>query len=724
VEQDQATRTWLKARSLVAIETMPAWRRLRWLLGARAAALRDVLDEELAERVGFQWLAVWFAAGALIYFSLPREPLLTALVAATMCCGLAAALARRRGAAARVLVGLTICLAGMGAAKVRVDSLMEPAFGENFSAEMSGRVIAVESRAERRPRVTLDTLESADVSSLPQRIRVTFAGRYGLPPIGAKMRFQASLAPIPEPVVPGGYDPHRAAFFERIGAGGYLLGGWELAEPPPRLSPDLAVAHVRAAMVERILAAEPGEAGAVAAALLVGERSSLSEETNESLRRSGLAHILSISGLHMMLIAGAAFFAVRAALALSPRLALAYPIRKWAAAIALAVVTLYLILSGGAVATVRAYVMAAIMFAAILVDRPAISMRNLAIAAFVVLAMEPESVMEPGFQMSFAAVAALVAAWEAWARRRRLRISDPANSPALRVVRWGSRAIIGIAATTLVAGLATAPFAAYHFERVAPYSLLGNLLAAPLVSAIIMPAGLLTLVAMPFGLEALPLWAMAIGIKGLLAVSDWVARLPGADMGAPPFPAVSLLLASLGLLWLCLWQRRWRALGIPAIGVGILVAPILSRPADILIAPDGAAVAVRDQAGILRVSGSRSGSYVIEQLYDEEPGPPLEKTALREGVRCDDLGCILRAEGGIIVAHVLDAPAFAEDCRRADIVVTPLAAPPNCAAALVIDAARLSRFGAHALRLRDGGPLVSVERAVARPWQTGWNAVE
>ena len=160
------------------------------------------------------------------------------------------------------------------------------------------------------------------------------------------------------------------------------------------------------------MAAEPGEAGAVAAALLVGERSALSAETNESLRLSGLAHILSISGLHMMLIAGTAFFVVRAVLALSPRLALSRPIRKWAAIAALIVVSLYLALSGGGVATVRSYVMAVVMFAAILVDRPAISMRNLAIAAFIVLAMEPESITEPGFQMSFGAVAALIAGWE------------------------------------------------------------------------------------------------------------------------------------------------------------------------------------------------------------------------------------------------------------------------------------------------------------------------
>ena len=320
----------------------------------------------------------------------------------------------------------------------------------------------------------------------------------------------------------------------------------------------------------------------------------------------------------MMLIAGATFFLVRAALALSPRLALTWPIRKWSAVAALVVVTIYLTLSGGGSATVRAYVMAAIMFAAILVDRPAISMRNLAIAAFFVLALEPESIVEPGFQMSFCAVMALIAAWEAWRDRPAGLAMDDDSLPGARALRYVWRAILGIALTTLVAGLATAPFAAYHFERVATFSLLGNLLAAPLVSLVIMPFGLLTLVLMPLGLEALPLWVMARGIEALLAVSDWVAHLPGAEVRAPPIAPLALLPIVAGMIWLCLWRRRWRLLGLPAIGLGLLLIPFLVDRADILIAADGTAVAVRDSGGTLRVSGSRAGSYAVEQFFDDE----------------------------------------------------------------------------------------------------------
>jgi competence protein ComEC len=699
--------------------------RLGWRGEELGAALRDSLERELAERAGFQWLAVAFGAGCLAYFALPREPVFAVLAIGAIIPAFWAILGYRRGGSWRVAAVLAACLAGAALAKWRVDSLAAPQVERPFAAEISGRVIDRDDRAERRPRIVLDRLASASIApaSMPARVRVTLATDDALPPLGSRVALRARLMPVPGPTVPGGYDPRRAAFFERIGASGFVLGDWRLVEQP-QPSLDLAVARLRSAMVARIMAAEPGEAGAVAAALLVGERSALSAETNDSLRASGLAHILSISGLHMMLIGGAAFFLVRAGLALSPALALSRPIRKWAAIAALVVVTAYLALSGGGAATVRAYAMAIIMFAAILIDRPPISMRNLAIAAFVVLALEPESVAEPGFQMSFAAVAALVAGWEAWSERRRLRLTDDDAIAGQWALRWLGRAVLGVALTTLIAGLATAPFAAYHFERVASYSLLGNLLAAPIVSFIVMPFGLLTLLLMPLGLEGLPLWVMARGIEALLAVSDWVAHLPGAEIAAPPMTPLGLLLVAGGLLWLCLWRLRWRLLGLPAIGIGLAIGPLAHYPPDLLVAPDGRAVALRDAEGVLRVSGSRAGSYTIEQLFDEEREPPPEGGDLRKSVNCDALACLLKGASGLVVAHVLDPGAFPEDCDRADAIVTPLTAPRDCRATLVIDAPRLARHGAHAVRFdNDGsvnGAAVATERtAFPRPWQAG-----
>jgi competence protein ComEC len=301
-------------------------------------------------------------------------------------------------------------------------------------------------------------------------------------------------------------------------------------------------------------------------------------------------------------------------------------------------------------------------------------------------------------------------------------LTDGGVIPGSRLLRFGWQALLGVAITTLVAGAATGIFAAYHFERVASYSLLGNLLAAPLVSLIIMPFGLLSLVLMPFGLEPLPLYVMARGIDTLLAVSGSVASLPGAEVRAPAIASLSLVLIVVGLLWLCLWRRRWRLFGVPAIALGLVSIPMLLDPPDLLVAPEGNAVAVRDASGVLRVAGGKPGSYVVEQLFDKEGAAPEDAATLREGAVCDDSACLLRGREEFLVSHVRDPTAFAEDCRSATVIATTLVAPSECRAPLVIDAERIRIFGAHAVRFgRDGGRptfRVTTDRsATPRPWQ-------
>ena len=238
-----------------------------------------------------------------------------------------------------------------------------------------------------------------------------------------------------------------------------------------------------------------------------------------------------------------------------------------------------------------------------------------------------------------------------------------------------------------------------------------------------MPFGLLSLVVMPFGLEALPLAVMALGDRdaaGGLELRRLASRRAGA--GAADRACVPCSSSPSGCSGSASGAGRWRLLGLPAIGLGLLLIPLLIDPPDILVAPDGTAVAVRDDGGILRVSGARAGSYIVEQFFDEEGGPPADGAALREGMRCDASACLLLDADGDIVSHVLDPSAFAEDCEPAAVVATRLTAPTDCAAPLVIDAARLSRFGAHAIRVgsEDGKPIfrVTTDRsATPRPWQ-------
>jgi competence protein ComEC len=406
------------------------------------------------------------------------------------------------------------------------------------------------------------------------------------------VRLAAVLLPPPDATHPGGFDYARQVWFERIGAVGFAVSAPELLPPPaePSLGVRLAmsVELVRAVVAERIESRIAGEAGGIAAALVTGYRGGIPDDAQEALRVAGLAHILAISGLHMMLVVGTLFWGVRALLALSPGLALTRPIKKWAAAVALVGGAAYLVLSGGAIATQRAFIMAAIMMVAILVDRPAITLRNIAIAAMVVLVLTPEALLSASFQMSFAATIALVAGYEALRERRTPQRWRAGLVAMLRRHVW--QYVFALVMTALIAGFATAPYAAFHFNRVAVYGLIGNVGAMPLVGTLIMPPGLIAMCLMPFGLDGPFLWLMGQGIDMVLAVARAVAGLEGAVAVTPAFSLWSLGLMTLGGLWLALWRGRWRCWGLAGLAAGFLLAP-LAPQSDLYISRDAGMVA-------------------------------------------------------------------------------------------------------------------------------------
>jgi competence protein ComEC len=434
------------------------------------------------------------------------------------------------------------------------------------------------------------------------------------------------------------------------------------------------------------------------------------------MRDSGLAHILSISGLHMVIMAGTVFWLVRALLALVPGLALRYPIKKWAAASALGAASFYLLLSGAAVPTVRSWIMMSIVLIAVMLDRPALTMRNVALAALAILIVSPESLFDPSFEMSFAAVIALVALYEWLSKREREHLGDV--SSVWGTLRKGWSLLTGAGLTTLVAGTAIAPFAIYHFHRMTHYGLIANLLAAPLVSLLIMPMAVLSLVTMPFGLEAWPLRAMGIGIELMVATGQWVASWPGAVSILPRISGLSLVLIVLGLLWLCLWQTRTRALGLVIAAAGIALAPRAERP-DILIERDGATAALRSDSGNLVFPPATAASYSVDNWLLADGDSRDAASASDDGAfRCDSLGCIGVVKGKT-VALIRHPGALEEDCRLADIVIAPFTIGKKCRAArVIVDRRMLKAEGAHALYIE--GLSIRTETVAAsrgrRPW--------
>jgi competence protein ComEC len=674
--------------------------------GLIAALGRVVARNILAERERwFPWVVVAFAMGAAGYFGIAAEPSLWT-VSAVGAVGLAAAIAGMTSHVLLLRLTLAIVAAacfGFDAAKLRTTFIAAPVIARDTGAlRVEGRVEAVLVEDARNARIVLEpTRIGRDATNLPRRIRLSLRGEKAVAAVapGARVSLLAMIRPPPEPAQPGGYDFARWAFFSGIGGVGFTLGTpQQLAPAPPADWQRAFMEHIerlRLSMSARVRKSLPGPEGAIAAALIAGDRAAISEEDNTAYRDSGLFHVLSISGLHMALAGFGVFWIVRALLALWPRLALTQPIKKWAAVAALIGATFYLFVSGGGAPAVRSFIMLSAMLLAVLVDRPALNMRSVAIAALLILAVEPEGVIEPSFQMSFSAIVGLIALAE-W---QRSLPKDGARdiSVVFRTLRHGRRYVIGLILTSVVAGLATAPFAIYHFDRAPGYSLLANLLATPVVGVVIMPAACFTVVLMPFGLEDTPLQIMGWGVRSMTEIAHWVAGLPGAVRLLPAWSNMVLALIVSGGLWLGLWQRQWRWAGLVPIAVGLFLSFHPSRP-DVLITRDGGAVAVRGSDGHFTLMG-KIDDYTAEQWLLRD-GDARKPEAARGGAACDEWGCVARMADGRGIALALRVGALEDDCVTADVVITNAPLRRSCSApARVIDRFEILRGGAMALWL-------------------------
>jgi competence protein ComEC len=537
------------------------------------------------------------------------------------------------------------------------------------------------------------------------------------PAVGSYIELKARLSPPFTALYPSGYDFARDIYFQRIGASGFVLGAIKpLAAPESGgwwLRYAVAVNGMRDAIDARIRQSLSGDARAIASALLTGKRDAISTPVNDAMFISGLGHVLSISGYHMAIVAGAVFFAVRALLALFPALTVGFPIKKWAAVAALAAAAFYLLLSGAEVATQRSFLMTAVVLVGVMVDRRAITFRMLAVAALAVMLVAPEAVVHPSFQMSFAATLGLVALMD----RDRALFSLADNSGVARAALWGGREIALLLLASLVAGLATMPYAAFHFHRATPYGVLSNLLAMPVVSGLVMPAGLLGLLAMPFGFDGVFWQLMNLGIGWMIAVAQWVAALPGAVGRVPAFGVGPLLLATSGLVAIGLLRTRLRWLGTLPVLLAIALA-LTARQPDILIASDGQSVAVRRGDGRLSFMQTRKDAFAVKAwLAADADGRTTDDPTLVQGARCDDAGCAVQTADGRYVTIARRADAFADDCEKAALIVTARQPPPACKAKIV-DQARLQQSGSLALYSRNGAFAVEAVRPVGinRPW--------
>ncbi len=697
----------------------------RSVTGLAARIARDAAADQ--NRLAL-WIPVLFGAGIVFYFSLHAEPGPWVGPAAALAATLGFVLAGRSAVFRYMTMGMLIAALGFAAAQWRTAQTAAPIIERKTPpVSVEGRVLSVELRADgsRRVLIAPNAIRGRMDSALPERVRVTMRGAEPVLAPGDRIRVRAVLMPPPAPATPGAFDYARAAWFERLGGVGYGLGAPERLAPDRDPSISTRIATLRASLSQRIREALPGPAGAFATAVMTGDRSGIAEEDWAAMRSSGLAHLLAISGLHMTAIAALIFFVVRAGLALAEPVALTRPVKKWAAAAAIVGGFAYLVLSGASISTQRAFVMILIAMIAVIADRPVLSLRTVAVAALAVMVMAPESVTQAGFQMSFAAVTALIAVFETWQRLRPPWLTRH-YSILGRIVSW----LAGIAVTTLIAGLATGLFAAFHFNRFGNFGLIANLLAVPVFTGLVMPPALAGFILMPLGLEAWPLWLMGRGIEGVLAIAHWVADWPGAVSHIRAMPPAALGLAVLGGLWLCIWTKGWRFAGLGAVALAFVLM-LTARPPDILIDRDADLVAVRDGAGRLtvpfanraRFAGDvwlrRDGQEGRLREYaaraDDRPGPDLAPGLWR----CDAHGCAVRLADGRLLGFVRTAQGVAEDCALVDILVSAEPVRGPCPRpAVVIDRFDVWRNGAYAIWLNGTEIRVRSARQARgeRPW--------
>jgi competence protein ComEC len=691
-----------------------------------AGARTWILDQLDAERSRWMlWLPVAMGLGIAIYFELPSEPALW--LGPVLAAGaLVVVFLARSGSLARALaIGAVAAAAGLGLVAWRTASLAAPTLSRPlFSINVEGRIADIQ-RLPESVRVVLEAVRlkgnnAPPVEMMPARVRVSLSK--GAPPIhvGDRLLVLANLSPPAGPAAPGAFDFQRVAWYQQLGGVGYALAPATVIDHGRPDGIVRTIDALRADITARILAALPGPEGGVAAALLTGEQTAVDKDITQAMRDSGLAHILSISGLHIVFVVALVMGVVRYAIALVPPLALRIDAKKVAAVIALLAALFYTALAGAPVPAQRSCAMAGFALIAMLLDRTALSLRLVAWSAVIVLLAAPESLTGASFQMSFAAVVALIAAWEMaapWRRRLHERAEHLKH-------RWLWRLVAGFAAslaTTLIASVATGAFAAYHFNRLSLLGVVANLLGVPLTGFWIMPWGLLAMLLMPLGLERFALVPMGWGVEGLDAIARHVADWPQAAVLVPSLPGASLWLLTVGGLWLCLWRRRWRFAGLPVAIGGLLLAP--PPTPDLLMSEDGRVLGLRDERGMVHIASARTDRFVSDAWARRSGQEGAKRWTVSADQQAAGLGCSTGLcrwrKGPWRIALLSDDRRLAEACGSADIVLSTVDAQGRCRGPrLVIDRRDAWREGAQALWLDELG----VRRETAngrrgdRPW--------
>lgn len=704
-----------------------------WLETAKLLAFycKSYIHDLVEKAEPFIWFTVVFLLGVIAYFAAPQEPSLITVIIATVIVCVVAFILRQKGRQFYYALAVASLLAGFTAATLHTSLKVQPSLSRAINQIIKAQVVSIERRADGSRRIILDNvraLERKPDQPLPNKIRLRLLSKSATIATGDILQANVRLSPPIGPVIPGGFDFSRDMFFKGIGASGFIYGTPLILKGGDNVGGiGNYIQRLRTVIETRVVDALKmnghESVSGFATAVLVGTKGAIKQEDRRILSVSGIAHLLAISGLHMALVFTFIMFAARSALARWSVISSDVPIRDIAIGLGLFTTLGYYTISGGSISATRAFIMVSIMALALLCGRRALSVRNIAIAAFLILALSPAAAIGPGFQMSFMATLFLVS-FSSWWLLPKVEQDEGKSSKIKRWFNAFKRYGVGLIVTSCLAGLATAPIAAFHFNQFAPFGLAANLLAVPAFSILVMPFGFLGLIAMPFGFEAYPLFIMGQGIVIIQHIATWFEALSSGLSAAPQLNATFLTGVFFIMMIAALLKTKLRYV---ALGVGVLILAFMPLPKqpDILISEDGKTVAIA-QAGGLVVSGARAGRFetkVWRQALGLSEKQKNKPTGLR--FNCDHYGCIYEA-GSYTLAHVKHPSAFYEDCRKAAVVVSALSAPPFCSnTAVVIDRKTLRQGGAHKVFVqttkKEGEPLLSVtiQKAIPdikRPW--------
>lgn len=629
--------------------------------------LEKITDTFFAEKERwFSWISVLFGMGIGLYFGLSAEPSLWWTLGIIEIFILIVILYRKSEEKLLFLSIPAIVLAGFTYIQLDAAYIAKtPRLEGEEAIYVQGRISNVDYNSKQRQRITLEKMQNFAGEEIKGSYKIT------LMPYAAEKTFQVGecvelaakvMPPYPTTMV-GGYQFDRKTFFDKINGTGYSLSRvFVIPCGKSQITGESVIEKIRNKIVKRIESVLPQDEAGIASALIAGVRNGISQRVTNNYRDSGLAHFLSISGLHMSMLAGFMFLLVRYVVVLMPSLALRYDSKKIAAVFAVVMSFVYLLISGYSVPTQRAFLMTLIFLIGVMISRRSISMRTISWAALCVLMVSPVALITPSFQMSFAAVVALIAFYESCRSYVQIKVRDKNIFKIVLVY------LFGIVVSDFIASVATLPYSIYHFNRVAVYTSLGNLLAGPIIGLWIMPFVLISMLLMPLGLDYVPLKILGYGIHWVNEITAYVSALPHAGVPVMSMPMWGLIAITLGGLWLCLWQRKWRHFGWIGIMIGSLSLCLTQTP-DVLIDSSGKAIAVKDKADNMVVLPSRGKMFIKNIWLEKTSSPKLtdkEKKELSKiwqgreedkswlDLSCDKTSCVYKDKVKIIKGKELE----------------------------------------------------------------------